>query len=126
MIDLDASALLAFLFRETGHESVGEHIEDACISTVNMSEVAGRFVHDGIDPAPLLDKILESSIQVIPFTFTHAIYAARLLQQTSRFGLSLGDRACLGLAQERELAVLTADAVWKHLAAIDVEVLQIR
>ncbi len=126
MIVLDASALLAFLFRETGHEIVGEHIEQACISTVNMSEVAGRFVRDGIDPAPLLDKILESSIQIIPFTFTHAIYAARLLQQTSRFGLSLGDRACLGLAQERELAVLTADAIWKQLTAIDVEVLLIR
>ena len=64
MIVLDASALLAFLFRETGHEIVGEHIEEACISTVNMSEVAGRFVRDGIDPAPLLDKILESSILV--------------------------------------------------------------
>ncbi len=126
MIVLEASALLAFLFRETGHEIVGEHIEQACISTVNMSEVAGRFVRDGIDPAPLLDKILESSIQIIPFTFTHAIYAARLLQQTSRFGLSLGDRACLGLAQERELAVLTADAIWNQLTAIDVEVLLIR
>ena len=126
MIVLDASALLAFLFRETGHDVVGEHIEEACISTVNMSEVAGRFVRDGIDPAPLLDKILESSIQVTPFTFTHTIYAARLLQQTSRFGLSLGDRACLGLAQERGLAVLTADTVWEQLAATDVEVLLIR
>lgn len=126
MIILDASALLAFLFRETGHKTVGEHIEDACISTVNMSEVAGRFVRDGIDPAPLLEKILESSIQVIPFTLTHATYAARLLQQTSPFGLSLGDRACLGLAQERGLAVLTADAVWEQLPGIDVEVLLIR
>ena len=126
MIVLDASALLAFLFRETGHEIVERHIESACISTVNISEVAARFVRDGIDPAPLLDKISESSIQVVPFTLTHAIYTARLLQLTSRFGLSLGDRACLGLAQERGLAVLSADSVWRELAAIDVDVVLIR
>lgn len=126
MIVLDASALLAFLFRETGHEIVSKHINDACISTVNMSEVIGRFVRDGIDPAPLVEKLLESSIQTIPFTFTHAIYAARLLRQTSRYGLSLGDRACLGLAQERALAVLTADAAWERLSEVDVEVMLIR
>ena len=125
MIVLDASALLAFLFRETGHEVVGQH-EDACISTVNMSEVAGRFVRDGIDPAPLLDKISASTIQVVPFTLTQAIYAARLLQLTSRFGLSLGDRACLGLAHERGVAVLTADTVWVGLATINVEVMLVR
>ena len=42
MVVLDASALLAYLFKETGHERVALSIEDACISTVNLSEVAGR------------------------------------------------------------------------------------
>jgi PIN domain nuclease of toxin-antitoxin system len=47
MIVLDASALLAYLFKETGHEIVAKYIEDACISTVNLSEVAGRLIRDG-------------------------------------------------------------------------------
>lgn len=53
MIVLDASALLAYLFEETGHQVVAQYIEDACISTVNLCEVAGRLVRDGVDPRPL-------------------------------------------------------------------------
>jgi len=44
MIVLDASALLAYLSRESGHEIVGKQFEDASISTVNLSEIAGRFI----------------------------------------------------------------------------------
>ena len=47
MTVLDASALLAFLFREPGHEAVTTVIGDCCISTVNLSEVLGRFARDG-------------------------------------------------------------------------------
>jgi PIN domain nuclease of toxin-antitoxin system len=57
MIVLDASGLLAYLFRETGHELVGKYLEDACISTVNLSEVVGRFVRDGIDAVMLIRHI---------------------------------------------------------------------
>lgn len=126
MIVLDASALLAFLFRESGHDIVSQHIEDACVSTVNMSEVADRFARDEIDLKPFTKLLTESSIQVVPFTLTHAIIAARLLQHTTPFGLSLGDRACLSLAQERRLPALTADAVWKKIADIDVDIVLIR
>ena len=57
MIVLDASALLAYLFRESGHQVVVEYIESACISTVNLSEVAGRLIRDGIDPSPFIQQI---------------------------------------------------------------------
>jgi len=39
---LDASALLAFLFREPGHEAVTTVIGDCCISTVNRCRLC-RF-----------------------------------------------------------------------------------
>jgi ribonuclease VapC len=35
--------------------------------------------------------------------------------QTRPLGLSLGDRACLALAQRRQLPVLTADRAWAKL-----------
>lgn len=124
MIVLDASALLAYLFKEAGHEVVAQYIEDACISTVNLSEVAGRMCRDGIDPLPLLQQLERTAIEVIPFTQAHALHAAYFIPQTQRYGLSLGDRACLGLAKDRQLAVLTADTVWSRL--IDVEVILIR
>ena len=47
MIALDASAFLAFLFREKGYERVGAVLDQACLSTVNLAEVIGRFVQDG-------------------------------------------------------------------------------
>ncbi|MDP3876585.1 MAG: type II toxin-antitoxin system VapC family toxin [Methylobacter sp.] len=124
MIVLDASALLAYLFEEKGHHIVAQYIESACISTVNLSEVAGRLIRDGIDPAPLIQQMECTSINVVPFTQTHALYAANFILQTQRYGLSLGDRACLGLAKEKQLAVLTADTVWSQL--VDIEIIQIR
>ena len=47
MIALDASALLAFLLRERGHQRVRELLGEACMSTVNFSEVLGRFARAG-------------------------------------------------------------------------------
>lgn len=51
MIVLDASSLLAYLFQETEHKIVAQYIDNACTATVNLSEVAGRLVRDGIDIA---------------------------------------------------------------------------
>jgi ribonuclease VapC len=105
---------------------VGKYLERACISTVNLSEVAGRFTRDGIDASLFIQEMQKTSIEIVPFTQIHALYAANLISQTQRYGLSLGDRACLALAKERQLAALTADTVWTDLAGIDVDVIQIR
>jgi ribonuclease VapC len=126
MIVLDASALLAYLFRESGHEIVEKYIENACISTVNLSEVAGRFIRDGIDATPVIQHINKTSIEIVPFTQAHALHAADFILKTQRYGLSLGDRACLGLAAARNLAALTADIAWSEIEGIDVKVIQIR
>ena len=115
MIVLDASALLAFLFRETGHEQVREALGDACISTVNLSETLGRFARDGHDPEPVAAGISKTGINVVDFTETQALICARLLPQTRELGLSLGDRACIALAIERGIGAMTADRLWMEL-----------
>ncbi|TAL46688.1 MAG: PIN domain-containing protein [Methylovulum sp.] len=126
MIVLDASALLAYLFQEKGHAVVAKYLESACISTVNLSEVAGRFARDGIDACLFIQEIQKTSIEIAPFTQIHALHAANLIKLTRQYGLSLGDRACLALAKERQLAVLTADSVWSDLLDIHIDVIQIR
>jgi ribonuclease VapC len=126
MIVLDASALLAYLFREPGHEVVEKYIEDACISTVNLSEVAGRLIRDGIDASPLIQRIEKTSIEIVPFTQAHALHAAGFIPKTKRYGLSLGDRACLGLAAARNLAALTADVAWGDIDGLEVDIIHIR
>ena len=57
MIALDASALLAMLFREKGQEHVAAVIDRSCISAVNVSEVIGRFVRDGHEATEALQLI---------------------------------------------------------------------
>lgn len=126
MIVLDASALLAYLFREPGHEIVANYIEDACISTVNLSEVVGRFIRDGIDATPLIQHLEKTSITFVPFSQEQALRTAELIPSTKPYGLSLGDRACLALATTRNLAALTADSVWSGLEEINVEIITIR
>ena len=115
MIALDASALLAFLFREAGHEAVAEVIDESCISTVNLSEVIGRFVRDGHDGHLVRLRLKASAIELVPFSAEDAALAAVLLPCTRPLGLSLGDRACLALGAARGIPVMTADRVWKDV-----------
>ena len=62
---------------------------------------------------------------ILPFTIEDAERAARMWPVTSKFGLSLGDRACLALALRLDLPVMTADRVWGKLQ-MGVEVQLIR
>ncbi|HUT78984.1 MAG TPA: type II toxin-antitoxin system VapC family toxin [Polyangia bacterium] len=128
MIALDASALLAFLFREPGHERVAEAMPGCCMSTVNLAEVLGRFERDGRDAALVHRRLRTSGIAWIPFGVEHAAAAAALVPVTRHLGLSLGDRACLALARTRHIAALTADRAWGDLdpAAIGIEMEIIR
>jgi len=122
---LDASALLAFLFRESGHEKVSQVIHQGCLSSVNLAEVLARFARDGHDPGKAADQIRSSGIETVPFDDVQAALVAALLPQTLPHGLSLGDRACLALAIMRHAPAMTADQVWSEID-LPIPVVQIR
>jgi len=115
VIALDASALLAFLFREPGGEAVGPQLPGSVMSSVNLAEVLGRFARDGHDPARVLAALESSSIRWVAFDPALALEVARLEPLTRAAGLSLGDRACLALARVSGLPALTADRAWLGL-----------
>ena len=125
MIALDASALLALLFAEPGHEQVAAVIDDCCLSSVNLAEVASRFARDGHDPVAAVSQIADSGIEIVPFLADDAAMTAMLDPPTRRAGLSLGDRACLALALARGIPAMTADRAWARLD-LDIEVQLIR
>lgn len=125
MIALDASALLAFLLREPGHERVREFLGDACMSTVNFSEVLGRFARAGRDVLLIAERLLAGPIELVEFTAERAVAAAALVPATQPYGLSLGDRACLALAAERGIRAVTADRSWRRLK-VHIEIETIR
>lgn len=124
---LDSSALLAFIFNEAGAQVVAEHMDaDAAISAVNWSEVAQKIASKGKHPERLGDWVLALGPQVEPFDQVGAYAAAALYPETARFGLSLGDRACLTLAMLWKVPVLTADRTWAEIPGIGIDVKLIR
>ena len=100
-------------------------MDQACISTVNLSEVLGRFARDGHSPAHVLERLAATRLEIVPFAQRHALLAASLLPFARPIGLSFADRACLALAQSLGLPAVTADQAWKGLD-IGVEIVLIR
>ncbi|HWF72316.1 MAG TPA: type II toxin-antitoxin system VapC family toxin [Solirubrobacteraceae bacterium] len=124
---LDASALAALLFDEAGAETVADRIADgAAISTVNISEVAKVLIDRHLDPDTLLAPVCDQ-LTVEPFTLADALSAATLYPQTARAGLSLGDQACLALAQRLEAPAVTAEHAWSEVdVGVEVEIIRRR
>jgi PIN domain nuclease of toxin-antitoxin system len=115
-IVLDASALLAVLNREPGAEKLTPQLlSDATSSTVNLAEVQGKLVSRGIKPDEAWKAALSPIREAAVFTGEQAKIAGSLIAQTSSFGLSLGDRACLALGIALKASVYTADRSWKNL-----------
>lgn len=112
---LDASAVLALLQEEPGSAVVEAQLASAIISTVNLSEVVAQLIKHQIPEKLAARVVSDLGLQSIAFDEEMAYHAAALIKITGRFGLSLGDRACLALAQKLELPVITADRVWKNL-----------
>lgn len=114
----DASAALAVVFPETGHDKAERLIDsgDAVISSVNHAEVVARLPERGMSEAEV-DAICEGlGLRVLPFTEAQAMASGRLRPRTRALGLSLGDRCCLALAEQHPGAqVVTADRPWKGL-----------
>ena len=114
---LDASAIVALLRRETGCERVAELVSDpaASMSTVNLSEVVAKLAEDGLTAGTVRESIDRLQLKAIPFDAEAAFQAGFLRPLTRHLGLSLGDRACLALAQRLGLPAVTADRSWTAL-----------
>jgi PIN domain nuclease of toxin-antitoxin system len=60
----------------------------------------------------LLDRL---PLEVVPFERTLAYRAAELVAATRTAGLSLGDCACLALAESRQAVAVTSDRAWARI-----------
>jgi ribonuclease VapC len=114
---LDASALLCLLQEEKGAERVARALPAAEIGAVNYSEVVGKLVDGGID-GETADRLIDTlQLSVVPFDRTQARLAGSLRAITRKLGLSLGDRACLALAQAQGATALTCERSWTRFEA---------
>lgn len=125
-IILDASAVLALIHQEPGHEKLTPGLlATAVASAVNLAEVQGKLVGRGWASEEAWEDATSPVQEVVPFTQEHARIAGDLILQTRHLGLSLGDRACLALGMALKAPIYTADKRWKNLG-LSVRVYAIR
>lgn len=116
---LDASAVLALIYREDGHDRVAEQVRGAVISAVNFSEVVQKLAQNGHPvPTEAAAVVLSLGATVAAFTAAEAVDTALLWPRTRSEGLSLGDRACLAVAASLPNGrAVTADRAWADVNA---------
>lgn len=113
---LDASAVLALLFGETGADAVRARVRGGLIGTVNLAEVLAKLVDKGLPPDEAARAVDMLGMEAVPLSAEQAQLSAVLRPTTRGVGLSLGDRACLALARERSLPAVTAERRWLEVA----------
>lgn len=114
---LDASAVLALLQEEPGADEVERVMDGALMSCVNLAEVLQKAEQHGVGTEGLEFDLEALGIEFRDFDVAMARPTAEAWLPGT--GLSLGDRACLALAQRVAGTALTTDARWS-LAGLDV------
>ena len=129
MMLLDSSAVLGYLQGEPGCEIVAAEIltGQASICVVNQTEVLSKLCDRGMSWPDAQTAFAKLALLAEPFTTDTALEAARLRPLTREHGLSLGDRACLAVANLRQCAVLTGDRDWLLIAkAVGLKIISFR
>jgi PIN domain nuclease of toxin-antitoxin system len=112
---VDASAVLALLNQETGSEEILQLIDNAAVSSVNLSEVIAKLAEAGIPEEEIRQILLHLNLEVILFNEEQALRAGMMRPATKSIGLSFGDRACLALGVILNQPVITTDRLWSNL-----------
>jgi ribonuclease VapC len=122
---LDASAVLALLFEESGAQRVADLLDGAAISAVNLVEVLtvlGRRGASADASMALFDKL---KVQVKPWDAELARASANFADLANK-GFSMGDRCCITEAFASKTMLVTADKAWKTIPQIADRVILIR
>lgn len=112
---LDSSSVLAVIKGELGWDKVAAVLSVAAITSVNAAEIYTKLVEWNMTVAEQgkFKSLLREL--VVDFDDDLALRTGALRPATKSLGLSLGDRACLALAQKLDVPAMTADKVWAKL-----------
>jgi PIN domain nuclease of toxin-antitoxin system len=122
---MDASAVLAYLQGEPGAAEFETALAHSCISAVNLAEVLSKLVDAGINLQTACAAVRDLPCEVVPFDRDLAERVAGLRMATRKRGLSLGDRACLALAEREKGTAFTTDRDWLKIGtATDIRVVR--
>jgi ribonuclease VapC len=114
---LDASAVVAWLFRERGEQAVDQVLEHAALSTVNLAEVLYRADEKGMATTGLASDLEALGLRFVPFTAEDAglVEEVRRTARRQHLRLSLADCCCLAVGIRLNLPVIGGDQAWEVL-----------
>jgi len=114
---LDTSAVLAYLFQESGADKVSFVLEtgSGLISSVNYAELVGKLIDHGMPSEIIRETLYDLELDIIEYDENQAFLTGELRTISKTFGLSLVDRAYLALGIIKQLPVLTADRIWSNV-----------
>ncbi len=125
----DASAIIAWYEDEPGANIVETQLlhGGGMISSVNLTEVIGKLVGKGIAPENEIQADLFAlQLEIMPFDTLLAVEASFFYARRNPYNLSLGDCACLALAETQKRTVLTAEQSWAKIPNLRIPVKLIR
>lgn len=126
---VDTSVLLAFINNEAGADAAEEVLPNSVISTVNVAEASSLLMTKFMVPKDDVKRIIQKLVgEVISFSEEQAYIAGEFhtINKKHKLNLSLGDRACLALAQHLKVPVYTADKPWRELKIKNLDIRFIR
>ena len=124
---VDSSALLAYLQKEPGAIMVDAALKKGLLlSSVNRTEIIGKLVGKGVPVNEVTADLNAMTLEVVEFDLEQSDLAAHWYARRNAYDLSLGDCACLALAEARGVKVLTGERARAKLPGLRVEVQLIR
>ena len=118
---LDASALLAWVFKESGAAVIDRILPVGVAPASVMVETLYRAVEKGhrLSSDQLHEALLEMGLHVESITDEDTVRAAELITASRRSpatsSLSLGDGLCLAVAERLQLPITGGDQHWETL-----------
>ena len=88
---------------------VEDWIPGALLSAINHSEVVARALEKQMPLETIQFELGRLPVTLVPFDEPQSNLTATLKAPTRPLGLSLADRACLALAMDRGLPLITGD-----------------
>lgn len=124
LVVLDASAVLAWLMRERGKETIDRVLAFGVVPSSALVEALYRAVERGhtMSGKDLHQALLVAGIEVEPVTEADAVRAGELIAWSRMHdadrlqrSLSLGDGLCIAVAERLELTITGGDEYWESV-----------
>lgn len=121
LVVLDASALLAWVLKERGSDTVDKTLGVGVAPASVMVETLYRAVEKGhrLSPDELYDALVEMGLDVVDIAAEDAVRAAQLIAASrasaATGSLSLGDGLCIAVAERLGLPITGGDQHWETL-----------